>query len=366
MTTVSAVDEHAGPPARDPGASATGAGSRRQRTGPETRRPGLGRAPLAGLALGGSGLLGKELRSRSRGWRPAWLLTGYLLVLAAAVTGFLTLISRTSGTIPPTLGTWLYASLALGSVLLLALITPALTAGAISGERERKTLDLLLVTRASPLGIVLGKLLGSLATVLFLLVASLPAFTLVYLFGGVPPLYVGMVLAVAAVTAVSCAALGLFLSAVLKRTLLASVLAYMLVFAVVLVIPFVSWISTAVQGTPFQVMASSRYMPSPNAANQSTVPPLYVTISPLISALSVLPMGLMGGQQLTTGPIWQSTYVVGRDPVTGTPELTTTWAPWVYHFAFSAVVTAVCLLGAALAVSPIKPWQRLRRWRRRP
>src|SRR6185295_9683946 len=117
----------------------------------------------------------------------------YLLLLSGGVLGFLYLVRLGMGVIPPTLGSQLFSSLALGAVLLLAFITPALTAGAVSGERERRTLDLLLVTRASPLGLVLGKLAGSLLYVLFLLLAALPAFALVYLYGGVPPRYLAMV-----------------------------------------------------------------------------------------------------------------------------------------------------------------------------
>lgn len=44
---------------------------------------------------------------------------------------------------------------------MLVLVAPAMTAGSISGERERQTLDLLLVTNTGPVKLVLGKLLES-------------------------------------------------------------------------------------------------------------------------------------------------------------------------------------------------------------
>ncbi len=318
-----------------------------------------------GLAVGVRGLVGKELRSRSRGWRPAVLLTAYLLVLSAGVAGFPALIERAGGVVSVAVGPQLFATLATVSVLLLAFITPALTVGAISGERERRTLDLLLVTRASALGLVSGKLLGSLFYVFFLMVASLPAFAMVYLFGGVPPFYLGMVLAVAAVTAVSYAALGLLLSALLRRTIVASVIAYLLVLALVFGLPFLA----AVMSVAAQVQRSGQMVASP--------PPAYICASPLTSLSSVLPSGGGGDVQLASvmrmvltgggygtvsaqssyASISTAVYITGAKPVTGEVETVTTWAPWVYHFLLSAAATLLCVLATALLVSPLKPWK---------
>jgi len=351
----------------------------------------------SGLAYGVRGQLGKELRSRSRGWRPVWVLTVYLGLLTLVVAGFLGLSGQASGIISPSLGTSLFSALAVGAVLLLAFITPALTAGAISGERERRTLDLLLVTRASALGLASGKLFGSLFYILFLLVAALPAFALVYLFGGVPPIYVAMVLAVAAVTALAHAALGLLLSAVLKRTLVASVAAYLIVLALVFGLP----IAGAVQGASAraeQAVAISAAGPAPRPpfAVGTTAPPAdvafppapYLYASPLLSLMSMLPgggssvgamvlSGVAGGSYyLSGGPPpppsaaaslgLHSLYTTGRDPATGQAEQVRAWAPWVYHFAFSALFTVLCLVGAAVALAPVKPWVAWRARRRQP
>ena len=89
----------------------------------------------SGLALGVHGIVGKEVRSRTRGWRPMLVLTVYLLILTATVVAVLGIAVSSSGTISPGLGQLLFAALAGGSVMLVAFISPALTAGAISGER---------------------------------------------------------------------------------------------------------------------------------------------------------------------------------------------------------------------------------------
>lgn len=325
----------------------------------------------AGLTLGLRGLLGKELRSRSRGWRPMWLLTGYLAALTLAIAGLLALMGRAGGTISPTIGTWLFSALAVGSVLLLAFMTPALTVGSVSGERERRTLDLLLVTRASALGLVGGKLLGALFYVLFLLVASLPAFAVVYLFGGVPPLYLLMVVAVAVVTALAHASLGLLLSALVRRTIVATVLAYLMVIGLVFGVPFVS----AVIG-----LAS---MSRSGGAPVLGVPPIYLYASPLVSLTSVLPAAMPGmsidlvrvflgggisqlAVQQATVSMSRTVHVVAFNPITGQSETATTWAPWVYHFLLSGGFTLFCLFTAALALAPVKPWRAWQARRRRP
>lgn len=327
----------------------------------------------SGLALGLGGLLSKELRSRSRGWRPMLLLTGYLAALTGAVSGFLVLMEQAGGAISPTVGMQLFSVLALGLVVMMAFITPALTVGAVSGERERRTLELLLVTRASPLGLAAGKLLGALVYILFLMVASLPAFALVYLFTGVPATYLGMVLAVGAVTAVAHAALGLMLSALLRRTLVASVAAYLVVLATVLGLPFVAAVLGVAQ------MARGEMQGGP------TSPPVYMYASPLISVSSVLPgSGTMPGSEIplvgdivrivlsggrygtlampasSVGVSSRSVYVIGSNPITGQTETAVGWAPWVYHFLYSGVITLLSVVAGGLALAPVKPW---RGWR---
>ena len=71
--------------------------------------------------------------------------------------------------------------------LMIAILAPASTAGTISGERERQTLDLLAVTPISSVAIVVGKLLSALTWVFVLITASIPVAALVFVYGGVAP-----------------------------------------------------------------------------------------------------------------------------------------------------------------------------------
>ena len=113
----------------------------------------------------------------------------------------------------------------------MAVLAPAFTTGAISLEREKQTLDLLVTTPLSSLGLVIGKLGAALAYVFLLIFASLPMAAVVFLFGGVGPddLLRGYLLLVC--FAVGFGAIGLFISALVKRTQVATVLTYLTILA---------------------------------------------------------------------------------------------------------------------------------------
>ncbi|MBU6275349.1 MAG: ABC transporter permease [Planctomycetes bacterium] len=70
--------------------------------------------------------------------------------------------------------------------LALAILAAALAAAvAVSTEKDRRTLELLLVSRLTDRELVLGKLAGSLVRVVLLLLAAVPMFAITSLFGGV-------------------------------------------------------------------------------------------------------------------------------------------------------------------------------------
>src|SRR5207244_1080425 len=133
-------------------------------------------------------IVAKEYRTRMRTWRSPFAITLYVVLLGglgwavfAAMTGN-TLGLGGSGT---NYGMYLFMFLIVFQVALLGFITPALTAGAISSERERQTLDLLFVTPLAPFSILWGKLLASMSFVVLLLILSIPLFSLVFLLGGI-------------------------------------------------------------------------------------------------------------------------------------------------------------------------------------
>jgi len=70
--------------------------------------------------------------------------------------------------------------------LALAMLAAALTSAvAVSSEKDRRTLELLLISRLSDFELVIGKLAASLVRVSLLLFSALPIFAIAALFGGV-------------------------------------------------------------------------------------------------------------------------------------------------------------------------------------
>src|SRR5512139_2654592 len=90
----------------------------------------------------------KELRSRMRGVRAFATLTGALLLLGIfsyALYRMVIVASRFSSTpLSPQIGQALFAGLAFLELIIVAAITPSVTAGAISGEHEKQTYEMLL------------------------------------------------------------------------------------------------------------------------------------------------------------------------------------------------------------------------------
>ncbi len=75
----------------------------------------------------------------------------------------------------------------LGQYLLASLLAPSFAAGAITGEKERQSYEMLLASPLRPGAIVLGKLFASLSHLGILMICSLPIVMLCLPLGGVSP-----------------------------------------------------------------------------------------------------------------------------------------------------------------------------------
>ena len=62
---------------------------------------------------------------------------------------------------------------------------PTFAAGSITGEKERKTYEMLLASPLQPATILIGKLLSSLSYLVILILSSLPLMILCFLLGGI-------------------------------------------------------------------------------------------------------------------------------------------------------------------------------------
>lgn len=73
----------------------------------------------------------------------------------------------------------------LGQFFLVALVAPTFAAGSITGEKERKTYEMLLASPLEPGTILVGKLLSSLTYLVLLIISTLPLMILCFLLGGI-------------------------------------------------------------------------------------------------------------------------------------------------------------------------------------
>ena len=125
-----------------------------------------------------------------------------------------------------TVGRLLFTAVVAIELFLVTFITPAFTASAISGEHERQTYDLLRTTLLPENSLVWGKLFSALAYIILLLLAAIPLQSIAFLFGGVDIPEVYIVFTVLTATAVFLGTLGIYFSAMSRRTLRANIMTY--------------------------------------------------------------------------------------------------------------------------------------------
>ena len=112
---------------------------------------------------------------------------------------------------------------------LAGLVSPALSATSVNGDRQAGVLATLQTTLLSPAQIVVGKLLAAWVTGLALLGAALPFLLWIYLDGGTPLGRLAVVVGVIALTILVVCAIGLGWSAISSRTSSSAVLTYLTV-----------------------------------------------------------------------------------------------------------------------------------------
>jgi ABC-type transport system involved in multi-copper enzyme maturation permease subunit len=188
-------------------------------------------------------VLGKELRSRMRGPR-SYAITGcYTLVVMAFVLFIYYMLAanadqaqslnRQAATVGR--GIWTWGCLV--QAVLLPLVVPAFTCGAITLERERDLLDLLLLTRQTPAQIALGKLGAGVGLGLILVLSSVPVLSLSMVLGGVSPGEIMACLTLLVTAVIAAGALGLVASTLAPRTVSSTVAVYGLVGTGIIGVP---------------------------------------------------------------------------------------------------------------------------------
>lgn len=113
-------------------------------------------------------------------------LTIYLAVLALITGSVLKMIDLNSyNGFNPEYVAGAYLGILGFQMVAITFVVPAFTSSSISGERERQTLDFMLITRMTGWDIVVGKLMSSIMLVCLMIVASMPVYSVIFYYGGI-------------------------------------------------------------------------------------------------------------------------------------------------------------------------------------
>lgn len=262
----------------------------------------------------------KELRASLRGSRAALLITLYVGLALITMRLIYGAVADQSGLGAPIfnaqVGQALFIGLALAVQGLTIFLAPATTVNSVSAEYERRTYELLAATPITPAQLVVGKLLTGLAFVLLLLMAALPLFSIVMLFGGVTLGDITRVLAVLLATAVVGAVLGVFCSALARQTYMATLLCYALLVALVggTLLAANFWSLTHAMQPPPPSYVAANPLAAMGSALARTRPPDVVSPETLrpVAALSLLTQGVLADVQgaRVTLPLYRATLVI--------------------------------------------------------
>jgi ABC-2 type transport system permease protein len=297
---------------------------------------------FAKLQFNPNPILIKELRSRMRGGRAFITLTVILLALGGIsyllYRMVMVQLQYTSTPISPQIGQALFSGLAFLELMMVCAVTPAVTASAISGEKEKLTYEMLVATPLRPASILNGKLLSAMSYVLILIFAAVPMFSLVFTFGGVTVREMVKALAVLSVVGLMLGVIGLFFSALMGRSGRATVTSYVVLVLMMFVPYFIYlFISTVRQTQP------SRWI---------------MVFSPITSLFSALAPSLNG--QYPISWFWQFGGGFGPDVFFGTGPISQTSIPRpMYHYSlalFGAISLVLYLLTTRL-VQPARRWK---------
>lgn len=179
-------------------------------------------------------VLQRELLVNLRTTRAFLLLAAYQLLLAAVVLVAWPSDERLDLTTNPPSAQKLVNLFFLGQYVIASLMAPSFAAGAITGEKERHTYEMLLASPLRPGAIVLGKMVASLTHLGMLILASLPIIVLCLPLGGVSvyevlAAYLGLIVSV-----ILFGAIGVFCSSYFSRTSSSLVVSYLIILPLVM------------------------------------------------------------------------------------------------------------------------------------
>ncbi|QDT04153.1 ABC-2 family transporter protein [Rubripirellula lacrimiformis] len=192
-------------------------------------------------------VLQRELLVNLRTNRAFLLLAAYQLLLAAVVLVAWPTDQRLDLTTNPPSAKKLVNIFFLGQYVIASLMAPSFAAGTITGEKERRTYEMLLASPLRPGAIVFGKMVASLTHLGMLILASLPIIVLCLPLGGVSVYEVLAAYFCLIVSVILFGAIGVFCSSYFSRTSSSLVVSYLIILPLVIA-AILFWWSLESQG----------------------------------------------------------------------------------------------------------------------
>src|SRR3954449_6753416 len=174
-------------------------------------------------------VLARELLVTLRSPRAFVLQMLYVLALGALVYFYWPAGEDGARQVSPGVARRLFDIFFLGQFFLVALMAPTFAAGSITGEKERKTYEMLLASPLRPGTILVGKLLSSLSYLVVLILSSLPLMILCFLLGGILLSEIARAYLVLILAAGTFGLLSVACSSYFRRTSSALVVSYLII-----------------------------------------------------------------------------------------------------------------------------------------
>ncbi len=195
----------------------------------------------------------RERRVSSRSCRMALTIALFNTAMAVMVlTGMMFAIETARVTAVIDYGAFyrIFIVMAMTEFVFMMAMAPAFSAGAISGEAERGTLDMMLTTRLSAADIVIGKLLWSLSSAMLVVVSGLPILAILFVYGYVQIYNIIIMLLILLVMEIYIGGIGIWASAASARTPVAMAVAYGAVLLLTCGIPLLCTAVSNITGVP--------------------------------------------------------------------------------------------------------------------
>ncbi|OCA85473.1 ABC transporter permease [Bacillus sp. FJAT-27225] len=241
-------------------------------------------------------VMNKEFKLRFRSFKSFLGLMFYLLALCLVTIGYIFIQSQAFGSnlFRPDQSRIMFMVLSFIQLGLILFITPGLTAGVISGEREKQTLNILLTTTQTSTGIIIGKLISSVSFLLLMIIGSMPIYSIVFLFGGISPLQVLLVLGYYIFLILVFGSIGVLFSTLIRKTIVSMISTYGVTLFMA-------------AGTAFLFLISIQY--NSMSGGTTPVPYFFAMLNPFITMLGIFEPEFIKDINRQSGidfPLWAS------------------------------------------------------------